>query len=48
MKKFYLKTKNGEVINSIEAFDIDDAIRFFAVVKNISEQNLLEIYVVSI
>jgi|688.fasta_scaffold424338_3 hypothetical protein len=44
MKTFYLKTKDGEVISSKKLNSLDEAISFFAAMKQISEWDLLKIY----
>jgi hypothetical protein len=42
--KYYLKDKTGEIINIIKMNTIDEAITFFARLKNISKEDLLKIY----
>jgi hypothetical protein len=45
MKKFALKTKEtGEVINTISAKDINGAADMFATLKNITKEQLLNIF----
>jgi hypothetical protein len=46
MEKFVLKTKNGEIINTVQAFDFVNAAKLFAEGKNISITDLLKIYIV--
>ena len=47
MKKFYLKTKNNEVINSGNFYSIYDAVEYFASVKKLNESVLLDIFLVT-
>jgi hypothetical protein len=44
MKKYQLTTKSGEVINSISAPDINAAISYFTIQKQLFPEKLLEIY----
>jgi len=46
MPKFTLKTKTGEQINVTTQEDIDDAIEFFASLKQLKIKELLKIYIV--
>jgi len=48
MKRYALKTKTGEVINTINAVDKDQAIDLFAEIKKLSKEDLLDIYLVDI
>ena len=48
MKKYALKHKNGEVINTISAFTLNEASEKFAKLKLITSKQLLEIFEVSI
>lgn len=48
MKRYVLKTKTGEVINTINAVDKDQAIDLFAEIKKLSKEDLLEIYLVDV
>lgn len=48
MKVFYLKVSDGEIINRVYTKSIDDAIEIFALQKNLSIEQLLKIFVVSI
>ena len=48
MKRFALKTKNGEIINTIPAEDSFSAAELFAKLKQISVTDLLKIYYVDI
>jgi len=44
MKKFSLTTKGGEVINTISTSDINTAISYFTIQKQLFPEQLLEIY----
>jgi hypothetical protein len=44
MKKFALLTKSGEVINTTSAYDILNATKNFATLKNITTTDLLLIF----
>jgi hypothetical protein len=44
MKKFSLTTKEGEVINTISTSDINTAISYFTIQKQLFPEQLLEIY----
>ena len=44
MKRFALKHKNGEVINTIPANHLDEAAKIFASLKKITPEQLLEIF----
>lgn len=46
MKTYLLKTKKGEVINTTDQLRIEDAIWYFSIVKNITKEELLKIYIV--
>jgi len=48
MKRYALKTKTGEVINTINAVDKDQAVDLFAEIKKLSKEDLLDIYLVDI
>jgi hypothetical protein len=48
MKRFALTTKNGEVINTSKAIDLQDAIEKFAKIKQLTIETLLEIFKVEI
>jgi hypothetical protein len=48
MKRYALKTKTGEVINTINALDKDQAVELFAEIKKISKEDILNIYLVDI
>ncbi len=48
MKRYALKTKTGEVINTITASDLEQAVELFAEIKKISGEDLLNIYLVDI
>lgn len=44
-RKYYLKTKcDNEIIKSIYAENIDDAIDQFAIIKNLPNNHLINIY----
>jgi len=44
MKKFNLTTKSGEVINTITTPDLNAAISYFTIQKQLFPEKLLEIY----
>jgi len=44
MKKFSLTTKEGEVINTISTNDLNTAISYFTIQKQLFPKQLLEIY----
>ena len=44
MKKYILKSKDGDVINITMQNDKKDAIEFFSKIKLITEKQLLDIY----
>ena len=46
MKKYCLKNKKGEVINTISAVNVEEATEFFAQIKRIKIDDLLELFVV--
>jgi hypothetical protein len=48
MIKYALKHKNGEVINTTSANDLNEAAENFAKLKRITSNQLLEIFVVEI
>jgi hypothetical protein len=48
MIRYALKHKNGEVINTISAFDLNEASEKFAKLKLITSKQLLEIFDVDI
>ena len=47
MKTFYLKTRDGEIINKITVFRKLEAIQYFSEVKVMSEDDLLDVFIVS-
>jgi len=47
MKEYLLSIKNGETINTIKAHTLEEAILYFAKVKNLSQDSLLDIYSVN-
>jgi hypothetical protein len=48
MGRFVLKTKDGEIINTIPAETLDEAAELFAKIKSLTTEALLEIYNVEI
>lgn len=48
MKRYALKTKTGEVINTINAVNKNQAVDLFAEIKKLSKEHLLDIYLVDI
>jgi hypothetical protein len=48
MKRYALKTKTGETINTVNAIDLDSAAELFSEIKKISKKDLLDIYLVEI
>lgn len=48
MVKFALKTKNGEVVNTTSANDIDGAAKNFATLKRLTVEQLLNIFEVEL
>lgn len=44
MRKYCLKTKDGEVINKVEAKSLDLAIELFERIKHLSSYDSLETY----
>jgi hypothetical protein len=46
MKKFNLRVSDGEVINSVITYTLEDAIEIFALTKNITTEQLLKIFTV--
>ena len=48
MKRYALKTKTGEVINTISAVDAEHAAELFAEIKKIDKADLLNIYLIDI
>ena len=46
MKKYVLQVSDGEVINSVLTYSIEDAIEIFAITKNLSIEQLLNIFTV--
>lgn len=48
MKRYALKHKNGEIINTTSAFDLNEAAEKFATLKLITSKQLLEIFDVCI
>jgi hypothetical protein len=48
MNRFALTTKNGEVINTMAAKNLEEAIEIFSSLKKITVESLLEIYEVKV
>lgn len=48
MKKYALKHRNGEVVNTTSANDLEEAAENFAKLKRITAPQLLEIFEVAI
>lgn len=46
MKKFNLRVSDGEVINSVITYTLEDAIEIFALTKNLTTEQLLKIFIV--
>ena len=46
MKKYNLKVSDGEVINTVITYTIEDAIEIFALTKNITTEQLTRIFIV--
>lgn len=46
MKKFNLRVSDGEVINSVITYTLEDAIEIFAITKNLTIDQLLKIFIV--
>ena len=44
MKKYQLTTKDGEVINSVNTNNMETAISYFTIQKQLFPEQLLEIY----
>ena len=44
MKKYHLVLKDGEVINTISTNDLNTAISYFTIQKQLFPEQLLEIY----
>jgi hypothetical protein len=48
MKRYALKTKTGEVINTIKAVDKEQAVELFSEIKKLPKEDLLDIFLVDI
>jgi hypothetical protein len=48
MKRYALKTKDGEIINTINAVSLEDAIDLFSKIKKLPKKELLDIFLVEI
>jgi len=48
MERYALKTQDGETINSIKACNLDDACGLFAKIKNLTIEDLKEIFIVEL
>ena len=46
MKKYTLRISDGEVINSVITYTLEDAIEIFALTKNLTIDQLLKIFTV--
>jgi hypothetical protein len=46
MKRYCLKLKKGEIINVISAVNIEEATEFFAKIKQMKIDDLLDLFVV--
>jgi hypothetical protein len=44
MKKFSLIDCSGEIINSVDAYDFEDALEYFAIIKGLEILQLLKIF----
>jgi len=44
MDKYILKNKNGDFINLTKQQNIDLAIQYFCIIKNLKREDLLRIY----
>ena len=42
MKKFSLIDGSGEIINSVDAYDFEDALEYFAIIKGLEILQLLK------
>ncbi len=46
MKKFNLRVSDGEIINCVITYTLEDAIEIFALTKNLTTEQLLKIFIV--
>jgi hypothetical protein len=46
MKKYNLKIKDGEIINTVSATSIDEAVEYFAEIKRMNNSDLLNLFIV--
>lgn len=44
MKKYLLKIKNGEIINTIKSTSLENAINYFKTIKKLNENDLKDIF----
>ena len=44
MKKFNLINRSGEIINSVDAYDFEDALEYFVIIKGLEILQLLKIF----
>jgi len=44
MKKFSLIDRSGETINTVDAYDFEDALEYFAIIKDLEILQLLKIF----
>jgi len=45
-KKYTLKTKDNECINSVECYSYEFALEYFSLIKKLDKRQLLEIYTI--
>jgi hypothetical protein len=48
MKKYCLKTKDGEIFNTTTAYYLEEAIEYFSKIKVLSNDKLLKLYTVDV
>lgn len=48
MKKYCLKTKDGEIFNTTTAHYLEEAIEYFSKIKVLSNDKLLKLYTVDV
>lgn len=48
INEYKLKTRDGEVVNKCKCHTLNDAIEYFAWCKDLSEDNLLQIFDISL
>ena len=47
MKKFYLLSKVGDIIYKLDAANKEQAVKLFSIVKRLSKEDLLKIFIVT-